>query len=234
MPPMIDLLLIVVDASRRNGATTSAANARATPPPSNCSRPQRRPSAAAVIEPPDTLDTRSSLGRNASSFSRHNAPTWKSIARYPPPDRHKATPGSSVSVPSAVTGDVASSLIGILDLLHCYPGDRIAPRPRLGRILPGILIARSASGVVTTSSSACCSCPRAAAGEGAGGRDQRQGRRGPRAPPARQRGADAPLLDWTMREARAARAASVMRPSARRCSFLQGVLGLRGRIASNP
>src|ERR687898_2867173 len=139
MPPMIVLLSIVADAGRRNGETPAAANARATPPPSNCSRPQRRPSAAAVIEPPDTLDTGSSFGRKPSPFSRHNAPTWKSIARYPPPDRHKATPGSSVSVPSAVTGDVALSLIGILDLLHCYPGDRIAPRPRLGRILPGNL-----------------------------------------------------------------------------------------------
>ena len=62
---MTDLRSIVVDASRRSGATTSAANACATPSPSNCSRAQCSPSVAAVIEPPDTLETRSSFGEEA-------------------------------------------------------------------------------------------------------------------------------------------------------------------------
>ena len=113
---MTDLRSIVVDASRRSGATTSAVNACATPSPSNCRRPQCRPSVAAVIEPPDTLDTRSSFTRNPSSFSRHSAPTWNTIARYPPPDRHSAIPGSSFSAPSSLTGDAAASWLPILNL----------------------------------------------------------------------------------------------------------------------
>ena len=48
---------------------------------SKSSRGQASASAPAVIEPPETLEIRSSRGRYPASFSRQSAPTWKSIAR---------------------------------------------------------------------------------------------------------------------------------------------------------
>ena len=54
---------IVFPASLRSGSTTSAWKPWATPRSSKASFGQASPSTPAVIEPPETLDTRSSLGR---------------------------------------------------------------------------------------------------------------------------------------------------------------------------
>ena len=42
---------------------------------------------ADVIDPPETLETRSIFGRMPSSFIRITAPAWNSVARYPPPEK---------------------------------------------------------------------------------------------------------------------------------------------------
>ena len=54
---------IVLPAILRSGSTSSASNSRATPPSSKPSFGHASPSTPAVIEPPETLDTRSSCGR---------------------------------------------------------------------------------------------------------------------------------------------------------------------------
>src|SRR6187402_511528 len=98
-------------ASPRTGSTIAATNARATPCSSRSSRDQPCPSAPAVIEPPETLETRSRRGRKPSSFRRQSAPRWKSIARYPPPERQRARPGWTLRPsPMSRTGLAASAI----------------------------------------------------------------------------------------------------------------------------
>src|SRR5271166_6881128 len=48
-----------------------------------------------AMEPPDTLEMRLALAKSPNSFSRMNAPTWKSIARKPPPDAAMPMPASN-------------------------------------------------------------------------------------------------------------------------------------------
>ena len=75
----------------RTGATTSSVRFVATPfsKRSRFHVTARRP---AVMEPPDTLDTRDSEDNRASSLSRIRDPTWKRAARNPPPDNARAVP----------------------------------------------------------------------------------------------------------------------------------------------
>src|SRR5260370_28168601 len=76
----------------RIGSTTWGPSARATPAASKSSFDKDNPNAAETIDPPDTLEMRSSVGSCPSSLSLHSEPRWKSMARYPPPERHSATP----------------------------------------------------------------------------------------------------------------------------------------------
>ncbi len=82
------------------------------------------------MEPPETLETRDSVGNSASSFSRQSAPAWKSIARTPPPERQRPTDsaggafGSSVGMVS--TGQTSSGPGG-----SSVPG---AGRGSIGRV----------------------------------------------------------------------------------------------------
>ena len=72
---------IVSPASRRTGSTTALAKFVARFPSSKSSSFQASASTPAVIEPPETLDTRATPRSSPSSFSRQSAPRWKSIAR---------------------------------------------------------------------------------------------------------------------------------------------------------
>src|SRR4051812_38418058 len=84
---------IVVPASRRRGSIPSAPGFAATPPAKPRSG-HARASVPAAIDPPDTLEMRSRRSSQPASLSRQSDPAWKSIARYPPPDRHSAIPVS--------------------------------------------------------------------------------------------------------------------------------------------
>ena len=72
---------MVRPARPRMGSTTSAWNAFATPAPSKARRLHLSPSTPAVIEPPETLETRARRRRYPASLSRHSTPTWNTIAR---------------------------------------------------------------------------------------------------------------------------------------------------------
>ena len=71
------------------------------------------PSSPETIDPPETLEIRSSRASSPSSLSRRSAPTWNSIAREPPPERHSPdVPGSGgcfLSLGTKWTGHVAAS-----------------------------------------------------------------------------------------------------------------------------
>src|SRR5262245_60775438 len=85
----------------RIGAATSSLKFLATP--SRKSKDvQASPSTPAVMEPPDTLEIRSSRGSQPISFKRQRAPTWKRDARKPPPDN--ARPVHSLTTPSSPNG----------------------------------------------------------------------------------------------------------------------------------
>jgi hypothetical protein len=68
MPLMIEPASIVFDASLRTGAITTSVKFVATSAESNFRSFQRSPSAAAVMEPPETLEMRASLGSHPRSF----------------------------------------------------------------------------------------------------------------------------------------------------------------------
>ena len=53
----------------------------ALPSGPNCNWVQRRPRNAAMIDPPDTLETVRSRGSSPASFSRIREPRWKTAAR---------------------------------------------------------------------------------------------------------------------------------------------------------
>ena len=72
---------IVSPASRRTGSTTAFANFARDAVSSKASSSQASASTPAVIEPPETLETRVEPRSQPSSFSRQSAPRWKSIAR---------------------------------------------------------------------------------------------------------------------------------------------------------
>src|SRR5574342_1341189 len=48
-----------------------------------------------ATDPPDTEEIVRIRERNPTSFRRRRAPRWKSAARKPPPDRHRAHPARS-------------------------------------------------------------------------------------------------------------------------------------------
>ena len=74
---------------------------------------QWMPSSPETIDPPETLEIRSRRASSPSSLSRRSAPTWNSIAREPPPERHSPdVPGSGgcfLSLGTKWTGHVAAS-----------------------------------------------------------------------------------------------------------------------------
>ena len=72
---------IVTRAIARTGSMTSVVSACAMPWASKLSRFHFSANSPEVIEPPETLETRSSFLRNPSSFKRQSEPRWKSIAR---------------------------------------------------------------------------------------------------------------------------------------------------------
>src|SRR4051812_30698 len=96
------------------GSTTFFSNACRVP----SSFGQARARTPAVIEPPDTLEIRSSLGKKPVSCRRHVEPTWKSIARYPPPERHRAIPGRGFFVSSVELMNSTGEDAGISALLE--------------------------------------------------------------------------------------------------------------------
>src|SRR5216683_2798406 len=88
---------MVVDASSWMGPATFSAKARPTlVARSKSSSRQRLPRTPAVIEPPETLETRASPRSIPRSFSRQSAPRWNTMARYPPPERQRAVPSTGV------------------------------------------------------------------------------------------------------------------------------------------
>ena len=73
------------------------------------------------MEPPDTEEKRLIFDSSFVSFSRHSTPTWKTIARYPPPERHSATPSSSWVSASAGVGVDRAQKVGLFDVSHQRP-----------------------------------------------------------------------------------------------------------------
>ncbi len=71
---------------------------------------QCSPRTPAVIDPPETLEMRSSLPKYLASFKRMRVPTWNNIARYPPPERQRPIAflsGAGASFGVSLTGDCA-------------------------------------------------------------------------------------------------------------------------------
>ncbi|HKC60869.1 MAG TPA: hypothetical protein VKB92_12340 [Myxococcales bacterium] len=73
---------MVVEARSWMGPAILSVKARATSvAPSKSSSRQRLPNTPAVIEPPETLETRETPRSIPRSFSRQRIPRWKTIAR---------------------------------------------------------------------------------------------------------------------------------------------------------
>src|SRR5437660_1549928 len=121
IPPKIDGSSIVLEAIFRTGPTTNCSNASAEnfwP----ASEVQFIASTPAVIEPPDTLEMRSSFSRYFESFRYQSVPRWKSIARYPPPERQTARvsstrSGSGLEVNGSTAGSgISPSMEAVTDV----------------------------------------------------------------------------------------------------------------------
>ena len=85
------------EVNARRGATTPRSQSSGAP------AARAVASAAAVMLPPDTDEMVSSLEMTPSSFRRRSAPRWKSVARNPPPERHRPTPErASASAPGVM------------------------------------------------------------------------------------------------------------------------------------
>jgi len=80
-PPRTAPASTVSPARLRTGSTSAFPKPAATPWASKPSSFQCRPRTPAVIEPPETLEIRSSLGSQPASFRRQSDPTWNSMAR---------------------------------------------------------------------------------------------------------------------------------------------------------
>jgi hypothetical protein len=83
---------------------------------SKLSSPHFKPSRPAVIEPPDTLEILLIPPSRRASYSRHSTPMWKTIARYPPPDRHSAAPSSAFR--SSASVGIASTGASVIEVFH--------------------------------------------------------------------------------------------------------------------
>jgi len=86
----------LVDANSRTGLTICSWKLAAQ----SCwksSRSQLAASAAATIEPPDTVEISQILLSWRASFSRQRTPRWNRLARYPPPHNLKTICGERSS-----------------------------------------------------------------------------------------------------------------------------------------
>src|ERR1035437_8832891 len=89
IPAAVLMTSNVWPATLKTSLSTSS-NAWATPSSSNRRSCHLTARTAAVIDPPDTEENLSTTERRPNSLSLLRAPTWNSIARNPPPDRHMA------------------------------------------------------------------------------------------------------------------------------------------------
>src|ERR1700722_19953178 len=78
--------------ARSNRGWATGSSEAATPSDPKSSSDHLVASTPAVIDPPETDDTRALTESKPASLRRWSAPRWNNMARYPPPLRHIAIP----------------------------------------------------------------------------------------------------------------------------------------------